>query len=179
MQAFLQDNSKRQKYKIKGMCVLHVDRFCQAAFPKKLQSSICPPARSRSGQGLSTPQPPVPLAENLSHIATCCPYWEMQPSYSQPRATPRITGRVALCIQQTPLDGGKGKGETPLPWRSNQCWDVSVSALCTEFCHQTGQVSILLALPPSSYLSMASGFTSLSFRFCTCKTNSVIPTFQH
>lgn len=49
------------------MCVLHVDRFCQAAFPKKLQSSICPPARSRSGQGLSTPQPPVPSWKPFPH----------------------------------------------------------------------------------------------------------------
>lgn len=132
-------------------------------------------------EGRSAPQPPVPSWETFPSISTCCPYREVQPSHTQPRAAPRKTRRVPLCIytDSPAASVWRKRQQRNYSFLEKQSMPARVSALCTSFCKQTDQVSILLALRPTSCVSMTSDFTFLSLSFFTCKMNLIIPTFQH
>lgn len=92
------------------------------------------------------------------NIATCCPKWEMQPSYIQPRAARWMTWASSV-YTQTPGSIVWKKGQ----WTNHSFLEKPSGLGCTRcFMHrilQSDQVSILLAPSPTS---MTSDFTSLS-----------------
>lgn len=126
MQAFLWGNSKKWKYRIKGMCTLYVDSFYQITLRKKLHSLTCPQPGLRAVLHLSLQslaEKPSPASPPAAHTGKC------SLPIPSPELLPEKQGEFPSASTQTPLQhlyGGNGSRETTLSWRSNPCRHVSV-----------------------------------------------------